>query len=160
MDAEYAKAGYALLRNRDFARRDELRIAFDLQYGRLDAFLRRFGGPGPFLFEEFGWAEVLLTPLLKRLECVRYYEDYRIPDALERVRSWHAACLAHPAAQTRTIEEILKLYYDYSRGAGGGALVPGRSKSSFALQPHWRGRPAPPSDKWGDGATDQALGLA
>jgi glutathione S-transferase len=159
MDSPYAKAGYAILRNRDPAKREELHLAFDAQYAQLDAFLRRHGGAGPFLFEEFGWAEVVLTPLLKRLECVSYYDNYRIPDTFDRVSEWHAACLAHPAAQSRKVEEILKLYYDYSRGAGGGKLVPGRSKSSFTMDPPWASRPMPPRDKWGEGATDQELGL-
>jgi len=159
MDSDYAKAGYTLLRNREPAKRDELRLLFDGQYARLDAFLHQNGGPGPFLFEDFGWAEVMLTPLLKRLECVAYYDDYRIPEALDRVRVWHAACLQHPAAQTRKIEEVVKLYYDYSRGVGSGGLVPGRRKSSFTLDPHWSARPMPPRDKWGDGASDRELGL-
>ncbi len=159
MDTDYAKAGYALLRNRDRTKNAELRLAFDERYRLLDVFLRRHGGAGPFLFDSFGWAEVMLTPLLKRLECLRYYDDYRIPEALDRVGEWHAACLAHPAAEARTIDEIVKLYYDYTRDAGGGTLVAGRSKSSFTMEPSWRERPMPPRDKWGDAATDQALGL-
>ena len=159
LDSPYAKAGYAVLRNRDREQRTVLCEAFDAQYARLDAFLRRYGGSGPFLFEDFGWGEVILTPLLKRLECVAYYENYAIPARLERVRQWHRACLEHPAAQSRKVEEILKLYYDYSRGAGGGALAPGRQVSSFTLDPHWSTRPMPPRDKWGEGATDEELGL-
>jgi glutathione S-transferase len=159
MDSPYARAGYALLRNQDREKREELRLALDAEYERLDTFLCRYGGPGPFLFDDFGWAEVILTPLMKRLECVVYYEGYRIPDRLERVASWHAACLGHPAAQSRTVEEVLKLYYDYSRDVGGGALVPGRRKSSFTMDPSWRTRPMPPADKWGHNASDAELGL-
>jgi glutathione S-transferase len=160
LDSPYAKAGYGVLMNQDPDRRAELVAAFDAEYAKMDAFLQRYGGDGPFLFEEFGWAEVVLTPLLKRLETLGYYEDYRIPEELERVRRWHAACLAHPAAQTRSVEEVLKLYYDYSRGVGGGRLVPGRGKSSFTMDPHWSTRPLPPRDKWVLGATDAELGLA
>lgn len=160
MDSKYARAGYALLRNRDPDKREACRQAIDAEYEQLDGFLCRYGGAGPFLFENFGWAEVILTPLMKRLECLAYYEDYCIPEALERVTAWHAACLSHPAAQSRKLEEILKLYYDYSRGVGGGALVDGRRKSSFALDPPWSDRPMPPRDKWGEGATDTELGLA
>ena len=159
-DSPYAKAGYAVLRNQDRGQRDELIRAFDEQYAQLDTLLRRHGGEGPFLFDEFGWAEVVMTPLMKRLETLAYYEDYEIPGELERVRSWHDACLAHPAAQSRTLEEVLKLYYDYSRGVGGGKLVPGRSVSSYTLDPHWSDRPMPPRDKWAGGATDVELGLA
>lgn len=160
MDSPYAKAGYAVLRNRNREERDALLRAFNEQYAKLDAFLTRHGGPGHFLFEDFGWAEVVLTPLLKRLETLAYFEDYEIPAELERVRSWHSACLAHPAAQLRKVEEVLKLYYDYTRGIGGGQLVPGRSHSSFTMDPHWSTRPMPPKDKWGEGASDQDLGLA
>jgi glutathione S-transferase len=159
MGSSYAKAGYLLLRNRDQAIHEELRLAFDTQYAGIDAFLRQHGGDGPYLFDSFGWAEVMLTPLLKRLECLDYYDTYRIPEELDRVRKWHAACIGHPAAQSRTIEEIVKLYYDYSRGASSGSLVPGRRKSSFAIDPCWRSRPFPPRDKWGDGKTDLELGL-
>jgi glutathione S-transferase len=160
MDSEYAKAGYAMLRNRDQSRREDFRRAFDVQYEKLDSFLRRYGEGESFLFEDFGWAEIILAPLMKRLECLVYHEGYSIPDRLDRVRRWHSACLSHPAAQSRTLEEIVKLYYDYSRDVGGGALVPGRSKSSFTMDPHWSSRPWPPKDKWGPGASDSELGLA
>jgi glutathione S-transferase len=160
MDSGYAKAGYALLMNRDAAMRAELRAGVDAQYRLLDEFLRRHGGAGPFLFDDFGWAEVIMTPILKRLQCLDYYDDYEIPPDLTRVRAWHQACLAAPVAQSRTLGEVIRLYYDYSRGVGGGRLVPGRLKSSFALDPPWNGRPMPPRDKWGDGASDAELGLA
>ncbi len=160
MDSSFAKAGYAMLLNQDAAKREELRIAFDAQYQLLDLFLKRHGGRGPFLFDEFGWAEVMLTPLIKRLETLAYYENYQIPDTLDRVKIWHGACLSHPAAQSRRVEEILKLYYDYSRGIGGGKLVPGREKSSFSINVPWHSRPMPPRSKWVVGATDQELGLA
>jgi glutathione S-transferase len=159
MDSSYAKAGYAVLMNQDADRRAELVAAFDAEYAKMDAFLQRYGGDGPFLFEDFGWAEVILTPLLKRLETLAYYEDYAIPAELTRVREWHEACLGHPAAQARQVEEVLKLYYDYSRGVGGGRLVPGRTRSSFTMDPHWSTRPLPPRDKWAGGATDVDLGL-
>jgi glutathione S-transferase len=42
------------------------------------------------------------------------------------VRRWRDACLAHLAAQQVTEERIVKLCYDYARGAGNGALLPGR----------------------------------
>jgi glutathione S-transferase len=159
MDSGYAKAGYAMLRNQELSRREELKQAFDAEYAKLDEFLRLHGNGGPFLFDDFGWAEVMFTPLLKRLECLAYYEDYQIPQDLERVKIWHSACLDHPSAQGRPIEQILKLYYDYSRDAGGGALASGRTRSSFAMEPAWQDRPLPPRNKWAGAATDQELGL-
>ena len=68
-------------------------------------------------------------------------------------------CLAHPAAQQVSEEEIVKFYYDYAKGAGNGALLPGRQRSSFVFEPDWRGRPWPPKDKYGHSATDEELGL-
>ena len=67
--------------------------------------------------------------------------------------------VAHPAAQQVTQEEVIKLYYDYSKGAGNGALLPGRNKSSFSFEPDWRGRPWPPRNKYEHSASDAELGL-
>src|SRR5690606_20088026 len=75
-----------------------------------------------------------------------YYEDFDLPadGRFDRVRAWRAACLAHPAAQQVSREEIVKLYFDYALGAGNGALPVGRSVSSFVFEPggRARGRPA------------------
>ena len=68
------------------------------------------------------------------------------------------AC-AGGAAQQVSREEIVKFYYDYAKGAGNGALLPGRRRSSFVFEPHWRSRPWPPKDKYGHSATDEELGL-
>lgn len=67
--------------------------------------------------------------------------------------------MAHQAADQVIEEEIVKLYYDYALGAGNGALVEGRSVSSFALKPDWRSRSMPPRDKYGTSASDIELGL-
>ncbi len=116
---------------------------------------------GPFLFEDFGWAETVFAPLFMRFWFLEYYEGFELPDEEQyaRVRSWRDACLSHPAAGQVTREEIVKLYYDYAKGAGNGALLPGRSKSSFSLEPDWRNRPWPPHNKYEHSATDEALGL-
>jgi glutathione S-transferase len=53
----------------------------------------------------------------------------------------------------------VKLYYDYAKGAGNGALLPGRTLSSFTFSPDWRSRPWPPADKCQHAATDAELGL-
>ena len=64
-----------------------------------------------------------------------------------------------PAAQQVSREEIVKLYYDYALGAGNGSLPPGRTRSSFVFEPDFRMRPWPPADKYGQPASDRALGL-
>ena len=58
-----------------------------------------------------------------------------------------------------TKEQIVKLYCDFAKGAGNGALLPGRARSSFVFDPHWSDRPWPPQDKYGRDATDEELGL-
>lgn len=90
-----------------------------------------------------------------------YYEHFTLPDGpdYDRVRRWQAACMAHPAAVQVTREEIVKLYYDYALGAGNGALVAGRTVSSFAFTPRWQNRPWPPRDKYAGTASDAELGL-
>lgn len=161
-EREFTTAGYLFVMNRDPARRAALREDLLQHYRRIDAFLRVHSPHGPFLHDRFGWAEAVFTPIFMRFWFLDYYEDFELPDdaAFARVRQWRDACLAHPAAQQVSREEIVKLYYDYAKGAGNGALLPGRRVSSFAFEPHWRARPWPPRDKYVIDATDAELGLA
>lgn len=161
MDGDFFSAGYGWLMNQDPARREALREGMLKQYAQLDAFLLAHAPAGPFLFEEFGWAETVFTPFFQRFWLLEYYEDFALPDddRYARVRRWIDACVAHPAAQQIAREEVIKLYYDYAKGAGNGALLPGRSRSSFAFEPDWRGRPWPPKDKYRHSASDLELGL-
>lgn len=162
LERDFCSQGYRYVMNQDPARRDAMRAEMLAQYARLDAFLVQHAPAGPFLFGQFGWAEAVFTPLFMRFWFLEYYEDFDLPrePALARVRAWRDACLAHPAAQQVTREQIVKLYYDYAQGAGNGALLPGRTRSSFALLPDWRDRPWPPRAKYATRATDRELGLA
>jgi glutathione S-transferase len=112
-------------------------------------------------FHRFGWAETVFTSFFRRFAMVSWFDEVDLPETPEfaRVRAWREACLAHPAAQQVGDEEIIKSYYDYSRGAGNGALLPGRSRSSFVFEPHWSTRPMPPRGKSGPALTDAELGL-
>ena len=161
MDGEFFSQGYGWLMNQDPGRREALREGMLKQYAQLNDFLLEHAPAGPFLFEEFGWAETVFTPFFQRFWFLEYYEDFKLPDEARyaRVREWVEACLAHPAAQQVTKEEVVKLYYDYSKGAGNGALLPGRSKSSMTFEPGWRARPWPPKEKYERSATDAELGL-
>jgi glutathione S-transferase len=161
MDGDFFSQGYGWLMNQDPARRDALREDMLQQYARLNDFLLEHAPQGPFLFEDFGWAETVFTPFFERFWFLEYYEDFALPDEprYARVRQWIDACVSHPAAQQTTREEVVKLYYDYSQGAGNGAVPPGRSKSSMAFEPDWRARPWPPRDKYAHHATDAELGL-
>lgn len=160
-EGRFADAGYRFVMNQDPARRDELRQALLAVYARLDQQLMRVNPTGVWLFETFGWAEVVFTPLLQRFWFLEFYEGFELPDepAYARVRRWQQACREHPAAQQVCREEIVKLYHDYARGAGNGALLAGRSRSSFVFSPDWRQRPWPPRDKWGPAPSDAELGL-
>lgn len=158
---DFITQGYGWLMNQDPARRGAFREAMLAQYALLDDFLVAHAPGGPFLFDDFGWAEVVFTPFFQRFWFLEYYEGFALPNVprYARVRQWVDACVAHPAAQQANREEIVKLYYDYSKGAGNGALLPGRTVSSFAFEPDWRSRPWPPRDKYGHSATDAELGL-
>lgn len=161
MEGEFCNQGYLTVMNQDRARRPALVDGMLRQYTRLNHFLLEHAPQGPFLFEDFGWAEAVFTPFFMRFWFLDYYEDFDLPDVADytRVKLWREACLAHPAAQQVSREEIVKSYYDYALGAGNGALPPGRQRSSFAFEPHWRSRPWPPRDKYGHHASDAELGL-
>ena len=161
LEGPFTDAGYMFVLNQDPGERDWHRDRMLRLHGELDAFLAARNPQGPWLFEDFGLAETVFTPLFMRFWFLEYYEGFNLPDTagFSRVAQWRAACLAHPAAQQVTREQIVKLYYDYALGAGNGALVDGRSVSSFAFEPHWRNRPWPPRDKFAGTATDADLGL-
>jgi glutathione S-transferase len=159
MEADFGATGYRFVMNQDRALRDGLAAAMEAQYRRLDDFLCWQNPQGTFLFDDFGLAEAVFTPLFMRFWFLEYYEAFEIPADLVRVRTWHDACISHPAAQQVRREQIVKLYYDYALGAGNGALPTGRSVSSFAFKPAWPDRPWPPKQKWGPQATDADLGL-
>jgi glutathione S-transferase len=160
LEGPFTAAGYRLVMNQDATRRDALRADMLAQYALLDEALAAHSPDVVFLFERFGLAECVFTPLFARFWFLEYYEDFELPaGTLTRVRRWRDACLAHPAAQQVSRETVVKLYYDYAKGHGNGALPPGRRVSSLAFSPHWRTRPWPPRDKYGHSASDTELGL-
>lgn len=81
------------------------------QYARLNDFLVRHSPSGTFLFEAFGLVETVFTTLFMRFWFLEYYEGFDLPqdERYARVRRWREACLAHPAAQQVTKEQIVKL---------------------------------------------------
>lgn len=157
----FVATGYRMVMNQDVSQRDSFRDKMLAEYQTLDKVLRDYAPGETFFFDDFGWAETVFTPFFQRFWMLEYYEDFVIPDTAEfqRVRRWKAACMAHPAAQQVTFDQIVKLYYDYALGAGNGALVEGRERSSFVFQPDWADRPMPPRDKYNTCATDAELGL-
>lgn len=160
-EGPFTAAGYGMVMNRDRERAADLRDRLLAEFAAIDAFLRRHGSEGAWLFERFGLAEVVFTPILMRFWFLEHYEGFALPEteAFARVARWRAACLAHPAAQQVSREQIVKLYYDYAVGVGNGALPAGRTRSSFVFEPDWPERPMPPRDKYDRVASDGELGL-
>jgi glutathione S-transferase len=161
-EGDFTTTGYRYVMNQDRSQIETFRESMLAQYRKLDDFLSFHSPDGTFLFEDFGLAETVFTPMFMRFWFLDYYEDFDLPETPEfaRVRRWREACLAHSATGQVSRDEIVKLYYDYARGAGNGALLPGRSRSSFVFEPHWSTRPMPPRDKYGASASDAELGLA
>ncbi len=161
MEGDFCAKGYGFVMNQSIERRDVLREGMLEQYARLNDFLMEHAPCGPFLYQEFGWAETVFTPLFMRFWFLEYYEEFQLPEGNQfaRVREWRDASISHPAAQQVTKDQIVKLYYDYAKGAGNGALLQGRRRSSFAFEPDWRARPWPPKNKYEHSATDVELGL-
>lgn len=161
-EGPFGTAGYAMVMNRDRSKTEDRRTALLDHYRWLDDMLCQHNPDGTFLFDRFGLAELVYTPLMMRFWFLDHFEDFTLPDdpAFARVARWKAACLSHPAAQQVTPEQIVKLYYDYAVGAGNGALPPGRRISSFSFDPPWQTRPMPPRDKYDRIASDAELGLA
>lgn len=159
-EGPFTMQGYLYVMNRDPEACDNFRDKLLSLYSSMNDFLQYYAPNGPFLFNDFGLAETVFTPIFQRFWFLDYYEDFALPDTTDfaRVHEWRSACLAHPSAQQVTLEEIVKLYYDYAMGAGNGALPKGRQRSSFTFTPDWPGRPMPPRNKWAP-ATDADLGL-
>jgi len=160
-EGPFTMAGYLFVMNQDPEKRKDHIDKMLALYRDLNDFLMEHNPDGTWLFEEFGLAECVFTPMFMRFWFLEYYEDFDLPETADyaRVRKWRKACLAHPAAQQVSREEIVKLYYDYALGAGNGALVDGRQVSSFAFTPDWQSRPWPPNNKYDGSASDAELGL-
>lgn len=160
-EGQFTMAGYQFVVNQERERRAACADKLLSIYRDINGFLLEHAPDGPFLFDEFGLAETVFTPMFKRFWFLDYYEDFQVPETPEyhRVSAWRDACMSHGATGQVSREEIVKLYYDYALGAGNGALVEGRSVSSFTFAPHWKDRPWPPRDKYITTASDEALGL-
>lgn len=160
-EGPFTMAGYLFVMNQDRARRSEHLDKLLGLYRDINDFLVDQNPKGPYLFDEFGLAEAVFTPMFKRFWFLDYYEGFELPVGkdYDRVRAWRDACMAHTCTWQVTEEEIVKLYYDYALGAGNGALPEGRTVSSFSFEPSWQSRPMPPKDKYAGSATDAALGL-
>lgn len=160
-EGPFGMAGYIYVMNTDRAKTEEKRAALLDHYRWLNGMLERHNPDGTWLFDRYGLAEIVYTPLMMRFWFLEHYEGFDLPETPEfdRVRRWRDACLGFEAAQQVRYEQIVKLYYDYAVGSGNGALPEGRRRSSFVFEPDWRDRPMPPRDKYDRVASDTELGL-
>jgi glutathione S-transferase len=160
-EGDFLMSGYLFVMNQNENQRQRFIDELLQHYRGINDFLMEHSPESIFLFDDFGLAEAVFTPIFMRFWFLTYYEGFDLPDESDfrRVRNWRSACITHSAAQQVDEEEIIKLYYDYAKGAGNGALLPGRSFSSFVFEPHWRDRPWPPKNKYLQSASDHDLGL-
>jgi glutathione S-transferase len=160
-EGDFTMTGYMMVMNQAPDKRWDFVDKMLGHYRNFDTFLRQYNPEGVFLFEDFGMSEVIYTPIFMRFWFLDYYEGFDIPETEEfaRVHRWRDACVAHESAQQVCRDEIIKLYYDYAKGAGNGALLAGREFSSFVFEPDWPVRPMPPADKYTLSASDAELGL-
>jgi hypothetical protein len=85
-----------------------------------------------------------------------------------RGQAWFAAHPGHRSGGA-SVSGAVETEFPYKRydllaqpampGAGNGALLPGRSHSSFVFTPSWTGRPWPPRQKYVREASDEEIGL-
>ncbi len=98
LEGPFGTQGYVFVMNQDPGRRAALRDGMLAQYARLNDFLVEHAPDGTFLFESFGWAEAVFTPLFMRFWFLEYYEDFELPDT-ERYAGCGAG--ARPVWRTR-----------------------------------------------------------
>ena len=93
LERDFVSVGYRYVMNQDPALATNFRRDMLNQYATLNAFLLQHAEQGPFLFEEFGWAEAIFTPFFVRFGFLEYYEKFELPDeeAYARVRTWREA---------------------------------------------------------------------
>ena len=160
-EGSFVMNGYVYVMNTDKSKTAGLRDKHLADWKWLNDFLEHHNPGGTFLFDEFGLSDCVYTSMMMRFWFLDYYEGFELPDTPDfaRARKWRAACLAHPAAQQVSHDEIVTNYYDYAIGYGNGALPEGRARSSFVFDPPWDARPMPPRDKYDRIASDAELGL-
>lgn len=147
---KFVPAMYRLLLNQERAERSKLTDDALATWRWVSDFLDRHNPDGTYLHDEDGFAlaEVNFAPFFMRYCLNDYYRAFRLPDekAFARVRRFRDALLEHPVVKATGMsdEDFIKLYYDYSRGFGNGAVPPGSTHSSFDLGVPLRDRPMPP----------------
>lgn len=153
--------GYIMVMNQDLTKKQGHVDKMLGHFRKLNALFLEWSTGDTFFHNEFGFVETIFAPVLQRFWFLDYFEGFKLPETDEyaRIRVWMDVTRAHPTAHQVQFDEVVKLYYDYAKGAHNGALLDGRTKSSFVFEPDWKQRPMPPADKYNISATDSELGL-
>lgn len=72
--------GYRFVLNQDRDRRDDWAEKLLSLYRDIGGFLLEHSPEGPYLFDEFGLAETVFTPMFKRFWFLDYYEGFQLPE--------------------------------------------------------------------------------
>src|SRR5690606_30981827 len=94
MEGPFTNSGYGFVMNRDRAKRRKFERDMLGHFDRFNDFLLQHNPSGTFLFDRFGWAEAVFTPLFMRFWFLEYYEEFFLPEneSNARVRRWRDAC--------------------------------------------------------------------
>jgi glutathione S-transferase len=147
---QFVPALYQLLMNQDAAFDSELVEKALVTWRWANDFLQRHNPEGTWLWDEFGMADLSYATFFQRYCLNEYYRSFHVPNtpAYQRVLRWRDAVLAHPLVQETGMpaDDYVKLYEDYARGYGNGAVPPDRERSSFDRSVPLDLRKMPPRD--------------
>ncbi|MEM7002689.1 MAG: glutathione S-transferase family protein [Pseudomonadota bacterium] len=116
----------------------------------LDAWLKEAFDAG-YPEHEIGMAEIVVAPFLLRYEVVAYYQDFDVAgcEQLHHFNAWRARLLAETLVveTAESLEDLIKMYADYTIGYYNGAVPPNQERSSSDLSIPLSTRPLPPKAK-------------
>ena len=102
-EGPFTMAGYLFVMNQEPDQRDAHAEKLLTIYRDIDSFLCHHSRQEPFLFDDFGLAEAVFTPMFERFWFLDYYEGFELPDTRDyrRVRAWKDACMTRPSRLAR-----------------------------------------------------------
>ena len=148
IDSHFVPALYQLMAARTAEERAERIDTSLITWRWLNDFLASVTVPGDFVDGKFGLAEIAIAPFLLRYEVVRHYQEFAPPSGpdYEHVAQWRDQILSFSVVRStaESVEDLIKLYEDYSYGHYSGSARPGQSLSSLDLSVPPSTRSVPP----------------
>jgi len=149
VEGEFIPALYRLMASRETERIEQMVIAALETWRSLDTLLESYGYESGFIAEKMELPEILIAPFFHRYGVVEYYQGFRLPESEEydRVRRWKDAILAEDLVQqtAEPMEDLIKMYEDYTLGHFNGSVPPGKQVSSLDLSVPMKKRAMPAS---------------